>query len=145
MREIKFRGKCTPEFPHPTVKWVYGSLVSDSKKKEKTALICVHLPVPTRDGNTFWYEVYADTVGQYTGLKDTNGRESYEGDIIKFYDVRAHELVGVIKWNALACRWYVDCSVRGCDYHLLDARYAFEIIGNVYDNPELLEADDERD
>ena len=82
-----------------------------------------------------------DTVGQYTEAKDINGKESYEGDIIKFYDVRDHELVGVIKWNALACRWYVDCSVSGsdCVYHVFDARYAFEIIGNVYDNPELLE------
>lgn len=143
MREIKFRGKSTETKLH-TKQWRFGSLLT-SIHEDGIYLIFEPFPMPTREGKGYWYEVVAETVGQYTGAKDINGKESYEGDIIKFYDVRAHELVGVIKWNTLACRWYVDCSVRDCPYHVFDARYAFEIIGNVYDNPELLEADNARD
>ena len=125
MREIKFRGRDGDD-------WYYGSLFVNE---------CGHTAISAP--KSFWMKpVNADTVGQFTGAKDINGKESYEGDIIKFYDDRAHELVGVIKWNTLACRWYVDCSVRDCPYHVFDARYAFEIIGNVYDNPELLEGKD---
>lgn len=125
MREIKFRG-------YNGEKWLFGNLDIDYKAKHA----CI-------SDNRFWrHPVRFETVGQFTGAKDINGKKSYEGDIIKFYDDRAHELVGVIKWNTLACRWYVDCSVKDCPYHVLDARYAFEILGNVYDNPELLEGKD---
>ena len=125
MRGYKFRGRDGDD-------WYYGSLFVDSAGQ-------TGISAP----KSFWIKpVKPETVGQYTGAKDINGKESYEDDIIKFYDDRAHELIGVIKWNALACRWYVDCSVsvRGCDYHPFDARYAFEIIGNIHDNPEHLEA-----
>lgn len=124
MREIKFRGKM------PNSAWVYGSFVNNSVYR-----VIV-------DEHSTQHLVDRETVGQFTGAKDINGKESYEGDIIKFYDDRAHELVGVIKWNTLACRWFVDCSVRDCPYHVFDARYAFEILGNIHDSPELLEAKD---
>ena len=125
MREIKFRG-------YNGEKWLFGNLDIDYKAKQA----CI-------SDNRFWrHPVRFETVGQFSGLMDSNGKEIYEGDIVKFCDDRAHELIGVIKWYARACRWGVDCSVsvRGCDHHPFDVRYAFEIIGNVYDNPELLEA-----
>lgn len=144
MREIRFRGKCTPEFPHPTVKWVYGSLVSDSKKKKKTALICAHLPVPTRDGNTFWYEVYADTVGQYTGLRDADGREIYEGDII---DVDG--FIAEVVYSGGSYELYTKKEPLGSlsdiayEYSLSifedGVKKTFSVIGNIHDNPDLLE------
>ena len=136
MREIKFRGKCTPEFPHPTVKWVYGSLVSDSKKKKKTVLICVHLPVPTRDGNTFWYEVYADTVGQYTGLKDSEGKEIYEGDVIQIVTKNPY---WAFKKN-YAVYWDLDgFCLEGEPLYYWFKLHDLKVIGNAHDNPELLE------
>jgi len=138
MREIKFRGKSTETKLH-TARWRFGDLRTPSNEACKP-LIFVHFPKPMHDGNGYWYEVEAETVGQFTGAKDINGKELYEGDIVKFCDDRAHELVGVIKWCALARRWGVDisASVRDCVYHPFDARYAFEIIGNVHDNPELI-------
>ena len=125
MREIKFRGRNGE-------KWLFGNLDIDYKTKQAAI----------SDDRWWRHPVRFETVGQYTGAKDINGKEIYEGDIVKFCDDRAHELVGVIKWCALARRWGVDisASVRDCVYHPFDARYAFEIIGNVYDNPELLEA-----
>lgn len=133
MREIKFRGKSGTQ-------WRYGDLYHN--ERGEVMIYETKTSGRTLDGVPFdgWRIVVdSETVGQYTGAKDINRNRAYEGDIIKFYDDRGHELVGVIKWNTLACRWYVDCSVRDCPYHVFDARYAFEIIGNVHDNPKLLE------
>ena len=131
MREIKFRGK--DEWGN----WRHGDLMKNSIP---TASPVIVENFYYDDPDDSMFEVNPDTVGQFTGLKDSTGKEIYEGDIVKFCDDRAHELVGVIKWYVLACRWGVDCSisVRDCDNHPFDARYAFKIIGNVHDNPELL-------
>ena len=66
MREIKFRGK--QSFDN---KWIYGSLLKD---KEKYYI--------TNDYGDTFYAVIPQTIGQYTGLKDKNGKEIYEGDVL---------------------------------------------------------------
>lgn len=122
MREIKFRGKALSD-DH---KWLYGNLnVNDDGK---TAIMRI---------GDFWslQRVAPETVGQYTGKKDVNKKEIFEGDVVYFLDDRAHERIGVIKWHEKMYCWIIDCGEAGRD---MLAYYACEIRGNVHDNPELI-------
>lgn len=133
MREIKFRAKSTETKLH-TAQWRFGSLLMPSNEACKPAIF-QRFPKPMRDGNGYWYEVEADTVGQYTGKKDVNKKEIFEGDVVFFLDDRAHERIGVIKWHEKMYCWIIDCGEAGRD---MLAYYACEIRGNVHDNPELI-------
>lgn len=139
MREIKFRGKCIPEFPHPVAKWVYGSFVSDE---------LILSPYKERNENRhFWYMVDPDTVGQFTGLLDADGREIYEGDIVRFKeaykgalgDERVHDVVGVVSYVYCEFKIVSDGTSELWAPCLMDG---VTVIGNVHDTPELLEDKD---
>ena len=115
MRDIKFRG-----VDIKTGKMVFGGGI-DSQRDT---------PIIINHGKRYFVD--AKTVGQYTGLKDKNGVEIYEGDILRCQ----HEHL-----------WFVGFCERGCfvahdpedalDYVLLDD-WSFSVIDNIYQNPELL-------
>lgn len=119
MREIKFRGKSGGG------KWVYGDLASSRYGN------------PCIGGITkIWSEVKKDTVGQYTGMKDSNEKEVYEGDIV----VTCLGIRYVVMW--------IDEYARFAFYKPgvefapgLASQGQFEIIGSIWDNPELLGGD----
>lgn len=129
MREIKFRGKRLDNG-----EWAYGSLITCHKYTD--------IWTPTESGTVDRKEVDPETVGQYTGLKDSNGKEIYEGDVLKITQVRPkydpHKDLGT-------------CEVKFSSWHGWNVgtrfdRYAFdpsnpidviEIVGNIHDNPEL--------
>ena len=127
-KEIKFRGKCIyPGRDGVEIfnKFIYGDL---HKRGNEWFIYC----------NDLWFEVDKETVGQYTGLKDKNGKEIYEGDIIKY----SHKAVGEIKREVR-----YKYGMYGIEGRHEGTQIPFanilgserEVVGNIYENPELLE------
>lgn len=116
-REIKFRGKC-PD----TGEWVYGDL----GYRSRVTLYGLH-PATTVGR----YDVAPATVGQFTGLYDKNGKEIYEGDILR--EPETGILVEVVYDAPEFCFRH---NAHG--YRFLNHPERFEVIGNNFDNPELL-------
>lgn len=146
MREIKFRGKTKMamvdldilEIPHVNG-WVYGNLITEGE----IAFIVGGIEEWDNEylAHSWWVMADEDTIGQYTGLKDKNGVEIYEGDIVEYKDFSGGLLLfkeqpkskGVVKIN-LAKGIYLKGmgTFEG---------QKVEVIGNVYENPELLKGE----
>lgn len=145
MKKNVYRGK-----RKDNSKWVYGSLFVGFQK----SYIC---PVANAmycfDGDLClggFIEVYPETVGQYTGLKDKNGKRIWEWDILHIAKI-ADGLGGyyqppldypvnvVVKWDLCAWMWETLCDdKRYITFPDAWCHYECEIIGNIFDNPELL-------
>lgn len=147
-REIKFRGKAADvEQPssgkmHKAGEWVYGNLCGHPDRIEIEEMIRMsskywHIPSTIIDPNT---------VGQYTGLHDKNGKEIYEGDFVRFHmhERGIHESeyqTGLVEFGGGRFYAYLDCSTL---YFCGDSE-DYEVIGNIYDNPELLKEKDDNE
>ena len=122
MREILFRGKVTQD------KWVYG-FYENVKLEEAT----IHYV----DGKI----VIPETVGQFTGLTDKNGKKIFEGDIVQIKDFTHGCALNyeqptsnwVVHWREDMARFCIDYM----SYFPFDFTKS-EVIGNVHDNKELL-------
>lgn len=132
MREVLFRGKRTDNG-----EWAYGYYAH-----RPTAVCigesnpsCIYVPACDPDDNSEFIEVIPETVGQYTGLTDKNGVKIFEGDIVSLvkHDGLIYKVVYV------PCRYELVNS-KGVNCFVLDIYKSenIEVIGNIYDNPELL-------
>lgn len=137
MRTFKFRGKRIDNG-----EWIYGSLVVETYPD-----FCNYF-IRTKDEED-WTSRYKDvpvdknTLGQFTGLYDKNNKEIYEGDII-IGDipelVSSQNLIGIVEYEGSAfiiefpnrASWQIQ-KVGFCSF------INYKVIGNIYDNPELLE------
>lgn len=142
MREILFRGKSISSND-----WIYGSLlVSNSGllQDSKEYMICTP--------NLEKYHVLPESIGQFTGLIDKNGQKIFEGDILSFSKSYAPYFAKVIFatdeigscgccFSAFQGSGFVGEVLPGSEYSYScfseDLR-ASEIIGNVFDNPDLV-------
>jgi len=97
-----------------------------------------HSIIPAQDaeeGYLHHEEVDPETVGQFTGQPDNNGKKIFEGDILRGYLDSALKRVGVVVFDD--GRWEVH-SQSGLYISELTEGHELEVIGNIHDNPELL-------
>ena len=136
MREHKYRGKRVD-----TGKWVYGDLIRDSNRIPHICVMgCV---IPKR--------VDPETVGEYTGLTLSDGTDIYEGDVLRLYGEEPYDngVVGMdYNWEFFGTVVFQDGSFVVQEFRdkcciWIDAIFCEDIdvekLGNIHDNPELLE------
>lgn len=128
MREILFRGKRADNG-----KWEYGDLWCNPYGKR---VVCVVSPINDQ-GTTGGNEVDPETVGQYTGLTDKNGRKIFEGDIVRYGDT-IHRVVFEQR-NGTAYFGIVISDIETWLFGNECPANLVEVISNIYDNPEMLE------
>ena len=136
-REILFKGKRVSNG-----EWVEGYIVKRPTGEWQIERRCDNPP----DGDPMWkkvlitYEVKPDTICQYTGLKDKNGKKIWENDVVFVTDEdgcsgRVDTCIGEIEFYEGL--WYINGRVQNGLYDI-DKCFHIEVIGNIFDNPELL-------
>lgn len=154
MREILLRGQRVD-----SKEWVYGGIVHQSDyygiKADKWLII---------DGTTTydydigeWCDVIPESVGQYTGLMDKNGKKIYEGDIVKyqfdnddcpFPNKNTEKRIGRVFFSDFRASFSITAGRNGSAsmnndlFKYVQNGNRVEVIGNIYDNPELLEVEE---
>lgn len=149
MREILFRGK-----RKDNGEWVIGYLVRGKDylyEAEMTTMFSTDTEFYPRTETSGYDRVIPETVGQFTGLNDKNGKKIFEGDIIYIkcgYGLSSFVGNGIVFFDKKRLQFRVKSvepssfdSEKGniydeCDFTVIDS---YEVIGNIYNNPELLE------
>lgn len=125
MRDILFRGVADVE--DYSDKWIYGGFIQKIKK-DGSYTYCIRTPFNIE------YEVDGNTVGEFTGIYDKNGKEIFEGDILR----DNIGLIYAIVWNTKHL-WFEG---KGNGFEVLSNIMSKSVvIGNIYDNPKLIEVE----
>ncbi len=126
MREILFRGKIFEKD-----QWVYGKLINGQGEKETYYIL------PEYETDFYAVKVEPETIGQYTGKVDADGKRIFEGDILKI--MLYGKNLKVVWW-----KWLCGFGLNDKDENALlfmneVHSNAVVVAGNIYDNPELME------
>ena len=128
MREILFRGKTSQ------TKWVYGDIVQEDE------LTYIRENKNTAENDYYKnYLVYMNTIGQYIGHDDIHRNKIFEGDVVKVHDLmpgisdESRDFEGVVYYRNGS--FFIENQYE-LHYRWMD--YQVEVLGNKYDNPELL-------
>jgi len=139
MRDIKFRGQSINKVGggRPIKEWVYGCFIIDESCKNEFK----YRIQPKESKQLYAPAVIPETVGQYTGIKDKNGTEIFEGDIISGIEHRGTTIYeeGICKTNA----WDVEIKYAvefnpPCLQRVLHDHDFCEVISNIYQNPDIV-------
>jgi uncharacterized phage protein (TIGR01671 family) len=120
--------------------WVTGSLITCEDGTCKIATSCLEGKAD-EPILVCAYDVDRDTICQCTGLKDKNGKLIWENDIANCMDA---ECCGYISWNESEAGFYFNVLLedgRFEEEHIYDYQDCMEVIGNIFDNKELLESE----
>ena len=135
-REILFRGKRADNG-----EWIEGYFLPGNERQSLRPCIFVYLP-ETQSFECF--DIDIDTLGEYTSLTDKNGTRIFEKDIVKYKEtglnafgkMETRETKSIVKYNA-PCFSPFETDLYE-DYVMPEET---EVIGNIYDNPELLKGE----
>ncbi len=122
-RVNKYRGMhvhVLPQNEHLNGMWIYGYLADEN-----------YINSPELEGE---FLVDKDTVGQYIGVDDKNGKEIYEKDIVL---IDGEDEYFVVEWDSDTARFVMNSETLTVDFDNYWG-YQVEVIGNIFDNPELL-------
>ena len=142
MREILFRGKRVDNG-----EWVEGYFI----QKGSQTFIASYPYFTGKVHETSWLEfcfggfieVIPETVGQYTGLTDKNGKKIFEGDCFKTYYTGLPAYKNIVGYYPEHFAFMARCIEMNTVHYLSDYRTsAIEVIGNIHDNPKLLEVEE---
>ena len=156
MREILFRGQTRKYGEKVRIgdgqklpgRWVYGGVLQGSGSH---SIIYGGENINDPSQSIEKWCVHTDTLGQYTGLKDKNGKRIFEGDILHIAKISDglggyyqppldYPVNVVVKWDLCAWMWETLCDdKRYITFPDAWCHYECEVIGNITDNPELLE------
>lgn len=146
MREILFRGKMY------NGEWIEGDLINtvrneDERFRDAVMILGLEYERIGEYGAIRKPEfVRPATLGQYTGLKDKNGKRIFEGDIVRHHNESPYAdsdniELGKVYWDEKTCGWRRTSNGafhHGCvDTYRMSPDCVYEVIGNIHDNPEL--------
>lgn len=138
MAEILFRGKRIDNG-----NWIVGQLLRYEDGRARIVESHTDIFCYEKDSSiiqTVAHEVIPDTVGQFTGLTDKNGKKIFEGDIVK-----AERIYNGLYWTGCVVWWHGCFAIQGIkdsnNVPAIDLFRNYEVIGNIHDNPELLEVE----